>query len=301
MRTRTLAQRRIPWRVREALDGYIMTLPWIVGFVFLTAGPFVASLGLSLTNWDMLTDARWMGLANYAKLFGDKYVRISAYNTLYYTAFLVPSQVILALLLSLALNINLRGIRLYRTLYYLPSITPAVASAMLWMLIFQPDFGLANWLLSRVGLPKLLWLLDPKLAKPALIIMSLSGVGGGTPIMLAGLQGIPVELYEAAKIDGANRWYQFWRITLPLMTPVLFFSTVTGIIGSFQVFTASYIATGGGPQNSTLFYVLLLYRQAFENFRMGYSCAMAWILFVVLLIFTLFQFWLGQKWVYYEA
>jgi len=289
------------WRTREAIDGYLMALPWIIGFVCLTAGPFIASMGLSLTKWDLLTKAKWIGFANYGKLLTDKYVRISAYNTVFYTLFLVPTQVALALCLSLALNINLKGIRIYRTLYYLPSITPAVASAMLWLMIFQPEFGLANYVLASLGLPKLLWLLDPKLAKPALIIMALSGVGGGTPIMLAGLQGIPVSLYEAAEIDGAGRWHRFWRITLPLMTPVLFFSTVTGIIGSFQVFTASYIATDGGPQNATLFYVLHLYRNAFENFKMGLSCAMAWMLFVVLLILTILQFWLGQKWVYYES
>ena len=209
--------------------------------------------------------------------------------------------VVLALALSLALNIKLAGMRVYRTLYYLPSITPGVASAMLWIVIFQPNFGPLNWVLTRFGLPKILWLLDPKWAKPALIIMALSHVGGNTPVMLAGLQGIPIHLYEAARMDGATSWHQFWHITLPLMTPVLFFVAITGIIGSFQVFTSAFIATSGGPQNATLFYVLLLFRSAFEDFKMGYSCAMAWVLFVVLLVFTLLQFWLGKKWVYYEA
>jgi len=288
-------------RAREGLDAYVMLLPWVVGFVLLEAGPFVASLGLSFTKWDMFSSPVWVGLSNYQDMVADRLMGMAVFNTVYYTFILIPLQVLATLAMSLALNMKVRGIRWYRTLYYLPSITPAVANALLWMLIFQPEFGIANFVLQKLGLPRQLWLLDIRLAKPSLIIMSLSLVGGSMPVMLAGLQGISTELYEAARIDGAGRWQLLRRVTLPLLTPVIFFITVTGIIGSFQVFTSAFLATNGGPQNATLFYVLLLYRNAFQYFKMGYSCAMAWALFVVILAFTVLQFWLSSKWVHYET
>lgn len=288
-------------RAAEARDGYIMIAPWIAGFACFEAGPFLASFLLSLTKWDMLRSPQWVGLQNYRRLLTDDLVAIAAFNTVYYTFILVPLEIAILMAMALALNSNLRWIRVYRTLYYMPSITPAVANALLWMVILQPEFGLANFVLAKLGLPKQLWLLDPRLAKPSLIIMSLSLVGGSMPVMLAGLQGISTELYEAAHIDGANKISSFQYITVPLMTPVVFFVMVTSIIGSFQVFTAAFIATDGGPENATLFYVLLLYRSAFQYFRMGYSCSMAWTLFAVILGFTVLQFWLSRRWVYYEA
>ena len=285
----------------EMRDGYLMIGLWLIGFLVFTAGPIAASMGLSLTKWDLISDAKWIGWTNYQTLFKDDLIRISLWNTFYFTVVLVPLSTIGALLLALAMNMKIRGIRLYRTLYYLPSITPAVATTLLWLVIFQPDFGVANYLLQGLGVPKQAWLLDPLQAKPVLIIMALWGIGGGMPIFLAGLQAVPRELYEAAEIDGSNRWNSFFYVTLPLMTPVIFFSVITGIIGSFQVFTSAYIATDGGPQNATLFYVLLLYRNAFQYFKMGYASAMAWILFLIILAFTILQFRLARRWVYYEV
>ena len=295
-------RRRRSGLLREEMrDGYLMVSFWLVGFLVFTMGPILAALGLSFTNWDLISPAKWSGLANYRTLLRDDLIRVSLYNTLYYTLISVPVGTAGALLLALAMNMKLRGMRLYRTLYYLPSIIPAVATALLWLVIFHPEFGIANYLLQQVGLPKQIWLLDPQLAKPVLILMGLWGVGGGMPIFLAGLQAIPRELYEAAEIDGSNRWHSFINVTLPLLTPVIFFSVITGVIGSFQVFTSAYIATDGGPQNATLFYVLLLYRHAFQFFKMGYASAMAWLLFIIILLFTVIQFRLAQRWVHYEV
>ncbi|MEZ4733705.1 MAG: sugar ABC transporter permease [Caldilineaceae bacterium] len=298
----SVGRRRRSGLAREEMrDGYLMVGFWLVGFLIFTAGPILASMGLSFTAWDLIADPKWAGWSNYRTLLKDDLIHVSLWNTLYFTAVLVPLSTIGALLLALAMNLPLRGIRLYRTLYYLPSITPAVATTLLWLLIFQPEFGVANYLLRQVGLPKQLWLMDPDLAKPILILIALWGVGGSIPIFLAGLQAIPPELYEAAEIDGSNRWNSFRRVTLPLLTPVIFFSVITGIIGSFQVFTSAYIATDGGPENATLFYVLLLYRNAFQYFKMGYASAMAWLLFVIVLLFTILQFRLARHWVHYEV
>lgn len=299
--TATVGRRRSGLAREEMRDGYIMVGFWLAGFLIFTAGPIVASLGLSFTAWDLIADPKWTGLSNYRTLLKDNLIHISLWNTLYFTVILVPLSTVGALVLAIAMNLPLRGIRLYRTLYYLPSITPAVATTLLWLLIFQPEFGVANYLLRQVGLPKQLWLMDPDQAKPILILIALWGVGGSIPIFLAGLQAIPRELYEAAEIDGSNSWNRFMRVTLPLLTPVIFFSVITGIIGSFQVFTSAYIATDGGPENATLFYVLLLYRNAFQYFKMGYASAMAWLLFVLVLLFTILQFRLARHWVHYEV
>ena len=282
-------------------DGYLMVGFWLVGFLLFTAGPIAASMGLSFTDWDLISDAKPSGLSNFRALIKDDLIHLSLWNTLYYTVALVPLSTAGALVMALMLNIRLRGIRFYRTLYYLPAVIPAVATTLLWLVIFQPEFGLANFLLKKVGIPEQIWLLDPLLAKPVLIVMALWGIGGSMPIFLAGLQAIPQELYEAAEIDGSNWWTSFRHVTLPLLTPVIFFSVITGVIGTFQVFTSAYIATNGGPQNATLFYVLLLYRNAFQYFKMGYASAMAWVLFVIVLIFTIIQFRLARRWVYYEV
>ena len=287
----------------EMRDGYIMILPWIIGFVLFTAGPMIFSLIMSFTSWGGLSAPKWAGLDNYRTLFSERLIGVALYNTAFYTFLSVPLHVLGAMTIGLAMNMRLRGIRWYRTIYYLPAITPAVASTLLWMLIFQPQFGVANWLLGLVGVPKQSWLLDPQLSKPTLIIMSLWAVGGGMPIFLAGLQGIAVELYEAARIDGARAWAVLRYITLPLLTPVIFFSIITGMIGSFQVFTSAYLVSNGegGPEYSTLFYVLYLYRNAFVYFKMGYASAMAWVLLVIILFFTAVQFKGSQRWVYYES
>ena len=281
-------------------DGYLMMAPWLIGFVVLLAGPMIASLAISFTNWQMLVAPRWLGVANYVEMANDALVRTALGNTAFYALIATPLYAALGLALGLVMARPLGGIRIYRTMYFLPSVTPVVATTLLWMLIFQADFGLANYVLGLFGVPKQLWLLDPNESKPVLIFMYLWGVGGSMPIFLAGLRGIPAELYEAAKIDGADRWGLFRHVTLPLLSPVLFFVVLTGFIYGFQVFTPAYIATAGGPANSTRFFVLHLYDTAFSYFRMGYASAMAWLLFVIVLAFTLVQFAVARRLVYYE-
>jgi multiple sugar transport system permease protein len=294
-------RRRRPLLWREYLDGYIFILPWMLGFFIFVAGPMVASFLISFMEWEIVTPARWSGFAQYQHLFQDRQFYLSLYNTAYYVFIGVPLHLLLALLAAMAMNLNLRGIRIYRTLYFIPSITPVVASSLLWLWIFNPDFGLANSFLNWLGLPSLYWLQDPKLAKASLIIMSFWTIGGQMVILLAGLKGIPTAFYEAAQIDGAGNWACFWHITLPMLSPAIFFNLILAMIGAFQVFTQSFIITDGGPENATLFYVLHLYRTAFENFRMGYASAMAWVLFVIILLFTYIQFRLSDRWVFYEG
>ncbi len=285
----------------EARDGYLFILPWILGFIIFTAGPMLASLYISFTRWEIVTPSVWVGGAQYVKLFNDDRFWLSLYNTSYYVFIGVPLHLFFALLAALAVNMNLRGIHFFRTAYYVPSLTPVVANSILWVWIFHPEWGLANAFLEWIGLEGLYWLQDPRLAKPALIVMSFWSIGGQMVILLAGLKGIPMELYEAAAIDGANWWSRFWRVTLPLLTPALFFNLIIAIIGAFQVFTQAYIMTEGGPNYSTLFYLLYLFRAAFENFRMGYASAMAWVLFIIVLVFTILQFMLSDRWVFYEG
>jgi multiple sugar transport system permease protein len=204
-------------------------------------------------------------------------------------------------LLAVALNTKIHGTRLYRTLYYIPSLTPVVASSVLWIWFFNPNYGIANAFLKLFGLPPQMWFLDIQLAKPTFVLISLWGVGSSMIIILAGLQGVPQELYEAAEIDGANLLHRFRNVTLPLITPVIFFNLILGIINSFQVFTSAFIITQGGPYNATLFYFLYLYRNAFQYFKMGYASALAWLLFFIILAFTMVQVRLSDRWVYYEA
>ena len=208
---------------------------------------------------------------------------------------------VVALLLALLLNQRLAGIGFFRTVFYLPTVTPTVASVILWVWIYNPDFGIANGVLRFVGLPPQTWLADPALAKPSLVLMSLWHIGSQMVIFLAGLQSVPVSLYDAAAIDGGNELQQFLHVTLPMISPVVFFNLVLGVIGSFQVFTAAFIATSGGPVNATYFYLLHLYDQAFGSFRMGYASALAWALFALILAFTIAQFRLGRRWICYEA
>ena len=288
-------------RWRENLDGYLMIGPWLIGFLGLTAGPMIGSALLALSRWNLLSPPRLIGLGNFAELLRDDLFWVSLYNTAYYTVIGVPVHLLAALLAALAVNVRLRMVSFYRAMLYLPSITPSVASALLWTWIFNPDFGLANAVLDALGLPRSMWIYDPASAKPAMILMGIWGVGPQMVIFLAGLQSVPDALHEAAAIDGANFWQRFRHITLPMLSPVIFFSLIVGMIGSFQVFNSAFIMTQGGPANSTLFYVLYLYRKAWESLTMGYASAMAWVLFVVILAFTLVQFRLANRWVYYEG
>ena len=294
---------RLPgYKRREAINAYLMIGPWIIGFIAFTAGPMIASIVISFMDWPLLQAPKWIGIENYRFMLKDELFWISLYNTIYYTIIGVPLRVIAALCVALAMNLKLRGISVYRTIYYIPSITPAVASSIMWLWIFNPDFGLANALLGYLGIhSRIRWIYDPALSKPSLILMSLWGIGGMMIILLAGLQGIPEQLYEAAEIDGAGLWHKFWKITLPMLSPSIFFVTIMQVISSFQVFTQAYVMTRGGPANSTLFLVLYLYQNGFEFFRMGYASSLAWALFMFVLVLTILQFRGSRYWVFYEG
>ncbi len=291
-----------PLARREAWEGRLYVLPWIIGFVLFTIGPMLASVYFSFTEYSVLSGAKWLGLENYADIFTkDRLFRLSLLNTFYFVALSVPINLFASFLVALLLSVNLRGINFYRTLYYLPVITPAVASSLTWSLLFSGDFGLVNAVLRGLGLPTFNWLYDPQITKLVFVVMNLWGIGGSMIIFLAGLKNVPQSLYEAAHIDGASTWQRFYHITVPMMTPLVFFNLILGIIGTFQVFTGAYIITAGGPANSTLFYVLYLYNNAFKFFKMGYASALAWILFVIILAFTIVQLRMARLWVYYEA
>ncbi|GAB4562470.1 MAG: sugar ABC transporter permease [Anaerolineae bacterium] len=285
---------------RRTLVGYVFISPFILGFFLWFLGPMLTAVWLTFTDWNMLRPPQFIGLGNIRKLFDDPLFLQSLKVTTNYTIVSVPLSLVLGFLLALLMNTKVRGISVFRTVYYLPSIVPAVANAVLWAWILNSEFGLLNVLLRAIGLPKIRWLQDPEWALPALILMSLWGLGGGMVIYLAGLQGIPDVFYEAAEIDGAGRWAKLWNVTIPLMSPVIFFNLVMGIIGSFQVFTAGYLVTNGGPQNATLFYVLYLYRNGFQYFNMGYAATLAWVLFFIILILTLLVFRYVGGMVYYE-
>ncbi|MDR3691821.1 MAG: extracellular solute-binding protein [Fimbriimonas sp.] len=312
-------ERGIKYSIRERTENiaaYKFLLPWIIGIAVFTLGPMILSLLMSFADWDIITPAKWRGLENYTEAGAvDPLFWKSMMVTLIYTAFSVPLGVMVALLLALLLNQKVRGIPLFRAVYYVPSLASLVASSLIWRKIFNPENGLLNaviygshgsWLgtkLSEIaGTPdkRLDWLGSEKFALPGLIIMSMWFAGGGMIIMIAGLQNIPQHYYEAATLDGAGVWGKFRAITIPLLTPTLFFSLVTGFIGSFQVFTQAVVMTSGGPNDSTRFYMYKLYQNAFEQLRMGYASAGAWILFAIIMVVTLVQF-RASKWVYYEA
>ncbi|WP_309722510.1 sugar ABC transporter permease [Armatimonas sp.] len=281
--------------------GLALISPWLLGFLIFTAGPMLASLYLSFCKYDLHT-LSFVGAKNYDVLLHEPRFWKSLSNTAIYVLFAVPLGLTGSLLIAVLLNQKVKAIPIFRTLFYLPSLVPAVASSLVWAWVFHPDAGILNFALSKLGIQGPKWLQDPKTALTSLIIMSLWGIGGGRMlIFLAGLQGISDELYEAAQLDGAKGWTCFRHITLPMLSPTIFFNLILGIIGSFQVFTSAYIMTGGGPNDSTLMYVLYLYNNAFREFKLGKASAMAWILFIILLGFTIVQFKNASKWVYYEG
>ena len=294
-------RRMTPRLLRRNLAGWLFASPWIIGFLLWTVGPMIASLWIALTEWDLITSPRWVGLANVTAMFDDELVAQALKVTTIYAVVSVPIHIVVGLLLAVLLNTEIRGLRFYRTAFYMPSILSGVAVALLWRWLFSTEFGLFNAFLSYFGVVGPSWLGDQAWALPSLILMSVWGVGAGVIIYLAGLQGIPTDLYEAAQVDGASTWNRFWAVTLPMMTPILFFQLVTGIISALQVFTQAFIMTKGGPNNATLFLLLYLYRNAFEYFRMGYASALAWVLFIYILVLTLVLFRLSSLWVFYEA
>ncbi len=286
----------------EEIDFYIGISPWLIGFLLFTGGPILASLGISFTEWKLITPPTWVGADNYVRLFTrDPLFWVALTNTAYYTFLSVPLGVVAALLIAMLVNQKVPGVALFRTIFYLPSVTAGVAVALLWFWIFNPEFGLLNYALSLIGIQGPEWLLSQQWAKPALILMSLWSVGSGMVIFLAGLQGLPQHLYDAARIDGATQWQEFRHVTMPMLTPVLFFMLVVSTISSFQTFTNVYVMTRGGPGTSTLMISLYLYENAFEFLKMGYASALAWVLFAAILVLTVIQFRLANRWVYYEG
>jgi multiple sugar transport system permease protein len=289
-------------RRRENLEFYLFISPWLVGFVVFVAGPMLATLVLSFTQWDLLTPPKLVGAANFAKLVGDDPLFWQALKVSGIYSFVgIPLHIAFAFLVAILLNQNIRAVALIRTIFYMPSVLSGVAVAILWLWIFNPSFGPVNLLLKLIGVQGPLWFGSERWALPALIVVSLWGVGGAMIIFLAGLQGIPTALYEAAAIDGANGWQRFWAVTVPMISPVLFFNLVMGIINSFQAFTNAYVMTRGGPDYATLMYVLYLYQNGFQFFEMGYASALAWVLFLIILGFTLLVFRSSPAWVYYEG
>jgi multiple sugar transport system permease protein len=301
-RAPSLTARRSTLRRRENLAGFLFISPWIVGFLAFEIGPLLAAAYLSLTSFDLLSAGEFVGLRNYNRmLFLDPLFWHTLKLTAVYSVGSVLLHVIFGVGLALLLNQRLRGIALYRTVYYLPAVVSGVAVAYMWVWVLNPEAGILNQLLRLVGIKGPNWLFNTEWVLPTFVVMSCWNVGGSMVLYLAGLQGVPTELYEAAEIDGAGRWSKVRHVTLPMISPVIFFNFVIGIINSFQVFSGAFIMTGGGPANATLFYVLYLYRQAFENFRMGYASALAMVLFAVIMALTVLSFRLSSRYVHYEG
>lgn len=299
-----ILRRELRTSTAEAIAGYLYISPWILGFLLFTLGPFVASFLLSFADYAIATPPRWAGLSNFRRaFFEDDLFWKSLKVTVTYVAWMVPTGIIISLLLAVLLNQNIHGNAFFRTLFFLPTLTPTVAAALLWKWLLHPEVGLVNSLLWRLRIPGPGWLSDPDWALPSIIMISLWGsVGGGRMVIfLAALQGVPQELYEAAEIDGAGGWHKFCNVTLPMITPSIFFNLVIGIIGAFNIFAVAYVGTDGGPMYATWFYMLHLVRQALQYFQMGYASALAWILFVILVFFTFLQLRLSQRWVYYAG
>jgi multiple sugar transport system permease protein len=302
----TIPRRGVSRRaLRQGIEGYIYILPWILGFLMFTLGPMVFSLYISFFHWSVLGTPRWAGLENYVTALsgGDPRFWLSWARTWTYALLFIPAGLSISLVLAAMLNQKLKGTVLFRTLFFLPTLIPVVASALLWRWLLQPEVGLVNYVLWSMRIPGPRWFSDVNLALPALVMISLwASVGGSRMIIfLAGLQGVPEELYDAAAIDGANWWQRFRNVTLPMITPTIFFNMILGVIGALQVFSISFVATEGGPAYATWFYMLQLYDSAFRNFLMGYASALAWIFFLVVLALTMVQFKLSGGWVFYAG
>lgn len=286
---------------QQVIFGILFMMPWFIGFLIFGLYPMIMSIYYSLCRYDVLRIPQFIGLGNYEKLiFEDPYFWTSISNTLIYTVLRVPLCIIGSLLLAVLVNNAVRGMKFFRTVYFIPSIVTGVVLSVVWLWMFNPQFGLINSFLAYLGIPGPLWLLDPDWSKPSMVLMSVWSIGGGRMLVfLAALQGIPKHLYEAADIDGGGWWAKFRNVTIPMLSPVIFLWSVLEIIFSLQVFVEAYIMTQGGPLNSTMFYNLYLYNKAFNDFEMGYASALAWLLLVISLIITLIQFKLSKKWVHY--
>ncbi len=291
-------------RRKALLVGLLFASPWILGFLIFQLYPIFISFYYSLTDYHLMSAPHFTGLKNYQDLFRDPKFYQSLYNTIYITIFGFVPQLAFALFIALLLNMNVKGQSIYRTIFFLPTIVPLVASSLLWMWLLNGEHGLVNEILRSLGMGQPAWLADPNWTKPALILMGFWGTGIGTVMYLAALQDVPREYYEAAAIDGAGPWQRFWKITFPSISPMTLFQLITGLIGSFQYFTQAYIFANdpnsiGGPGGSMLFYATYLYQQAFSFLDMGYASAMAWVLFVIVLVLTILVFRTSARWVYY--
>lgn len=287
--------------LKEWLQGYMFAAPFIIGFIAFTAFPMVYSIWMSFQKWNMISAPQFVGMKNIIKALTDERALLSLYNSAYYTIFAVPIQLVISFILALALTQKIRFRDLYRSGFYLPIIIPLVAWSVVWQRVLHPEFGILNEVLGWLGIAPKAWLFDPALAKPAFIFMSFWMIGRQMVIFIAGLGNIPESLLEAANIDGAGPFRRLWNITIPLMTPLIFYNMVIAIINSFQTFIPAKVMTDGGPQNSTLFVVLNIYRQGFEFYNMGYASALAWELFIIVVGFTIIQFTISNRWVYYES
>lgn len=286
----------------EYIWAYIFVLPWLIGFLSFIAGPMIASLYLSFTKYDLVM-APWVGFANWERLFQDGLMRKALYNTGYYVLIGVPLNTIEALWAAILLTRPIRGQNFFRTALYIPSVVPGVANIILWLWLLNPDFGLVNSILGTFGIKGPLWFQSVVWSKPSFILITLFSVGTQMVIFVVGIKNIPISLYEAAEIDGAGRWGSFRNVTVPMLSPVIFFNLVVSMIGAFQVFTSAFIATDGrgGPVESTLFYVLYLYKNAWLYFKMGYASTLAWLLFLIVVAMTGIQFLIARRWVHYEV
>ncbi len=288
---------------KNTVWGYLFASPWIVGFLLFGLYPILVSFWYSLGQYDVLRIPQYIGLRNYRELlFEDHYFYTAVWNTLFYTLVRTPLVIVGSLLLAMLVSKAVRGVRLFRTIYFIPSIISGVILSVLWMWLLNPEYGLVNSTLQFFGLQGPLWLIDPRWSKPAIILMSVWSLGGGRMLVfLAAIQNVPKHFYEAVEMDGGGWWARFRHVTLPFISPVLFLWFIFEIIGSLQVFVEAYVMTKGGPLNSTLFYNLYLYNKAFDDFDMGYASALAWLLFILAGIITLIQFRVSRKWVYYSG
>jgi multiple sugar transport system permease protein len=292
----------------ETLWGWLLILPAILGLVLFRLGPVIVSLFLSFTKYDIITPPQWVALSNYRTLFQDSLWLKSVQVTLHYSLLFIPLSLVTAYTIGMLMSQELRGIAAYRTMWYLPSLVPTVASAVIWRWALNPEFGPVNYPLRVMGLDAPGWLTDPDWIIRSIVLIQLWALGNSALIFLAAIKGVPGTYYEAAEVDGANAWTKFRLITLPMTSSVIFFQMIMAVIASFQVFGVAYVLFGGdttgsaaGPGNSALFYVLYTYRNAFGYFRNGYASSMAWVLFIVVMLLTLILFWTQKRWVYYEV
>lgn len=295
---------------KYTMYGIIFALPWMIGFLAFTVYPIIASIVYSFTDFNGFAIKEFVGVENYVRFFTDEKSLKSLWNTLYMCVFSLPANIVFSLCMALLLSLNVKGQSVFRTIFYIPSVVSVVAASMVWVWVLNPSYGILNKFLMAIGVPASSvpgWMFDPNWTKPALILMGMWGSGGMMLIFLASIKGVPQSLYEAAELDGANAWKKFWHITMPGISPAMFYQLVTGIIGMFQYFTQAYIfsassgnvsAQDGGPGNSMLFYALHLYNQAFKYMDMGFACAMAWILFIIIMIVTAIIF-ATSGWVQY--